>query len=56
MKAHPDNTEMIGLCHIGIHASNPASLAAFYREYAKASDEPKFLGRFVLLPTGRSSR
>jgi hypothetical protein len=25
-------------------------------QYAKAPEEPKFLGRFVLLPTSRSSR
>ena len=27
-----DNLEMIGLCHVGMYAKNPASLAEFYRE------------------------
>jgi hypothetical protein len=27
-----DNLEMIGLCHVGMHAKNPASLAEFYRD------------------------
>ena len=27
-----DNLEMIGLCHVGMYAKNPASLAEFYRD------------------------
>ena len=27
-----DSLEMIGLCHVGMHAKNPASLAEFYRD------------------------
>jgi len=32
MKADYDNSEIIGLCHVGMYARNPASLAAFYRD------------------------
>ena len=27
-----DSLEMIGLCHVGMYAKNPASLAEFYRD------------------------
>jgi catechol 2,3-dioxygenase-like lactoylglutathione lyase family enzyme len=32
MKAEHDDSEMIGLCHVGMHARNPAALAEFYRD------------------------
>ena len=32
MKTKRDSSEMIGLCHIGMYAKNPASLAEFYRD------------------------
>ena len=32
MKANHDNSEMMGLCHVGMYARNPAALAAFYRD------------------------
>jgi catechol-2,3-dioxygenase len=32
MKTKLDNSELIGLCHVGMYARNPASLAAFYRD------------------------
>src|SRR5262249_44375212 len=32
MKADYDHSEIIGLCHVGMYARNPASLAAFYRD------------------------
>lgn len=30
MKAELDNAEMVGLCHVGLYARDPASLAEFY--------------------------
>src|SRR5215831_6764973 len=32
MKIKPDRSEMIGLCHVGMYAKDPASLAEFYRD------------------------
>jgi len=32
MKTEHDSSGMIGLCHIGMYAKNPASLAEFYRD------------------------
>src|SRR6516162_1678396 len=32
MKTEHDNSEMLGLCHVGLYAKNPASLAEFYRD------------------------
>ena len=32
MKSNHDSSEMIGLCHVGMYAKDPASLAAFYRD------------------------
>ena len=32
MKTEHNNSEMIGLCHVGMCARNPATLAAFYRD------------------------
>jgi catechol-2,3-dioxygenase len=32
MKTEHDSSEMIGLCHVGIYARNPAALAEFYRD------------------------
>ena len=32
MKSIQESSEMIGLCHVGMYARNPASLAAFYRD------------------------
>ena len=32
MKADYDNSEIIGLCHVGMYARNPVSLAVFYRD------------------------
>jgi catechol-2,3-dioxygenase len=32
MNTQTDSSEMIGLCHVGMHARNPALLAAFYRD------------------------
>jgi catechol-2,3-dioxygenase len=32
MKTKRDSSEMIGLCHVGMHARNPAALAEFYRD------------------------
>ena len=32
MKVNHDSSEMIGLCHVGMYAKDPASLAAFYRD------------------------
>ncbi len=32
MQAGLENTEMVGLCHVGMHARNPAALAEFYRD------------------------
>ena len=32
MKTRHDSSEMIGLCHVGMYAKNPASLAEFYRD------------------------
>ena len=32
MKTEHDSSEMIGLCHVGMYARNPASLAEFYRD------------------------
>lgn len=32
MKTKQDETEMMGLCHVGLYARNPAELAAFYRD------------------------
>ena len=32
MKAKQVGPEMIGVCHVGMHARNPASLAEFYRD------------------------
>lgn len=32
MKAENGCSEMIGLCHVGMHAKNPAALAEFYRD------------------------
>ena len=32
MKTESDNSEMLGLCHVGLYARNPASLAKFYRD------------------------
>jgi catechol 2,3-dioxygenase-like lactoylglutathione lyase family enzyme len=32
MKTKENNSEMIGLCHIGMYAKNPALLAEFYRD------------------------
>ena len=32
MKSNHDRSEMIGLCHVGMYAKDPASLAAFYRD------------------------
>ena len=37
MNAEHDNSEMIGLCHVGMYARNPASLAEFYRDVATES-------------------
>ena len=32
MKTEPDSSGIVGLCHVGIYAKNPASLAEFYGE------------------------
>jgi catechol-2,3-dioxygenase len=32
MKTEHECPEMIGLCHVGMHAKNPAALAEFYRD------------------------
>jgi catechol-2,3-dioxygenase len=32
MQPNYDGSEMIGLCHIGMYARNPAALAGFYRD------------------------
>jgi catechol-2,3-dioxygenase len=32
MKSENNNSEMIGLCHVGLYARNPAALAEFYRD------------------------
>jgi catechol-2,3-dioxygenase len=32
VKTERDSSEMIGLCHVGIYARNPAALAEFYRD------------------------
>jgi catechol-2,3-dioxygenase len=32
MKAKTNSSEMIGLCHVGMYAKDPAALAEFYRE------------------------
>ena len=32
MKTQNDGSEIIGLCHVGMYARNPALLAAFYRD------------------------
>ena len=32
MKTEHDSSEMIGLCHVGLYAKNPTSLAEFYRD------------------------
>src|SRR3954469_8587829 len=32
MKTAYDNSEMMGLCHVGMYARNPAQLAEFYRD------------------------
>ena len=32
MKTEHDSSGMIGLCHVGMYAKNPASLAEFYRD------------------------
>jgi catechol 2,3-dioxygenase-like lactoylglutathione lyase family enzyme len=32
MEAEPNGSEMIGLCHVGLCARNPAALAEFYRD------------------------
>ncbi len=32
MQAKLENTEMVGLCHVGMYARNPATLAEFYRD------------------------
>jgi catechol 2,3-dioxygenase-like lactoylglutathione lyase family enzyme len=32
MKTDDNNSEMMGLCHVGMYAGNPAALAAFYRD------------------------
>ncbi len=32
MKPQLDNSEIVGLCHVGLYARNPASLAEFYRD------------------------
>jgi catechol-2,3-dioxygenase len=32
MKAEQNNSGMIGLCHVGMYARNPALLAGFYRD------------------------
>jgi len=32
MKAQHNNSEMIGLCHVGMYARNPGLLAEFYRD------------------------
>lgn len=32
MKTEHDSSELIGLCHVGMYAKNPASLAEFYRD------------------------
>lgn len=32
MNTEHDGVEMIGLCHVGMHARNPAALAEFYRD------------------------
>lgn len=32
MKTNHDSSEMIGLCHVGMYAKDPASLASFYRD------------------------
>src|SRR5262249_25267208 len=32
MKTKHDSSEMIGLCHVGMYARNPAVLAEFYRD------------------------
>ena len=32
MNTKRDSLEMIGLCHVGMYAKDPASLAAFYRD------------------------
>jgi catechol-2,3-dioxygenase len=32
MKTENDSSGMIGLCHVGMYARNPASLAEFYRD------------------------
>jgi catechol-2,3-dioxygenase len=32
MKTERDCSEMIGLCHVGMHAKDPAALAEFYRD------------------------
>ena len=38
MKTKHYSLEVIGLCHVGVHAKNPASLAEFYRDrYGHAS-------------------
>lgn len=32
MQAELENSEMVGLCHVGMYARNPATLAEFYRD------------------------
>lgn len=32
MKTKHDSSQMIGLCHVGMYAKNPATLAEFYRD------------------------
>jgi hypothetical protein len=32
MKTKRDSSQMIGLCHVGMYAKDPASLAEFHRD------------------------
>jgi catechol-2,3-dioxygenase len=32
MNTEQDGSELVGLCHVGMHAKNPATLAEFYRD------------------------
>jgi catechol-2,3-dioxygenase len=54
MKTKQDSSEMIGLCHVGMYAKNPALLAEFYRDVmgmqiVGGSDASHALGATVFL-------
>jgi catechol-2,3-dioxygenase len=54
MKTEADSSGIVGLCHVGIYAKNPASLDEFYREVfgmqlVGGSDASHPLGPFAFL-------